>query len=184
LTFRTGKRHKAQETGKSAKNVLKLASRFQRFLSTGVATRKDLKDIDDHFDVLVSQQGDKILTLLDQLKDHASRGEEQEAVARTCEIWAKWLASLDSKGKLGYSSLRTAGIESETHGLLLDSAVDAESDLFRMLLTFKTNLSSLVRNISDFSPVSLDLLSGAEEIIDAYERKQRALVRIASSLRH
>jgi hypothetical protein len=143
-----------------------------------------LKDIDDLFNILVSQQGDKILMLLDQLKDHALKGEEQETVARTCEVWAKWLTSLDFKEKLGYSSVRRAGIESETHGLLLESAVDAETDLFRMLLTFKMNLSSLVRNISSLTPMSLDIFSGAEEIMGAYEQKQRAFVRIASSLRH
>jgi len=181
LTFRTGKKHRVQESGKSSKNVLKLASRFQRFLATGVATKKDLKDIDDHFDAMVSQQGDKILTLLDQLKDHTPRGESQDLVERTCENWAKWLVSLDSKEKLGYSSLKSSGIESETHGLLLESAVDAETDLFRMLVTFRTNLSSLVRNLSDASSVSLDILNGAEQIMEAYELKQKALLRIASS---
>ncbi len=173
-----------QESGKSARNVLKLASRFQRFLTTGVATRKDLKDIDDQFDALVSQQGDKILMLLDQLRDHAPRGEVQDRVERTCEVWVKWLTDLDSKGRLGYSSLKSAGIESETHGLLLESAVNAETDLFRMLLTFKTNLSSLVRNISNINPMTLDVLCGVEEIIDAYEQKQKALAKIASSLSH
>ena len=173
-----------QESGKSAKNVLKLASRFQRFLTTGVATRKDLKDIDDQFDAIISQQGDKILTLLDQIKDHVPKGKAQDNVERTCEVWAKWLAGLDSKGKFGYSSLKCAGIESETHGLLLETAVDAETDLFRMLLTFKTNLSSLARNIPNTGPVSLDLLEDAEEIIDAYEQKQKALTKIASSLKH
>jgi len=173
-----------QESGKSARNVLRLASRFQRFLTTGEATRKDLKDIDDQFDASVSQQGDKILTLLDQLKDHAPRGEAQDRVERTCEVWAKWLAGLDSKGRLGYSSLKSAEIESETHGLMLESAVDAETDLFRMLLTFKTSLSSLVRNASTISPMSLEILCGIEEIMLAYEQKQKVLSRIASSLRH
>jgi hypothetical protein len=184
LTFRTGKKHKVQASGKSARNVLKLASRFQRFLSTGVATRKDLKDIDDQFDAMVSQQGDKILTLLDQLKDRLPKGEAQDSVERTCEVWARWLASLDSKGRFGYSSLGSAGIELETHGLLLESALDAETDLFRMLLTFKTNLSSLVRNMSSIGPVSLDMVEGSAEIINAYEQKQKALMKITSSIKN
>jgi hypothetical protein len=172
-----------QESGKSARNVLKLASRFQKFLTTGIASRKDLKDVDDQFNALISQQGDKILMLLDQLKDHVQKGEGQERVEQMCEVWAKWLASLDSKGQIGYSNLRSAGIESETHGILLEAAVDAETDLFRMLLAFKTNLSSLVRNVSSGIPSSLDILDTVEEIIGAYEQKQKVLTKISSLLK-
>src|ERR1700730_8619855 len=92
LTFRTGKKHKIQETGKSGKNVLKLASKFQRFLNTGKSSKKDLKEIDDLFSAAIFDQGSAILQILDQLKDKIPKGSHNETtINRSFEIWTKWL---------------------------------------------------------------------------------------------
>src|SRR5579872_1188787 len=94
LTFRTGKKHKIQETGKSGRNVLKLASKFQRFLNTGKSSKKDLKQIDDLFTMAVLEQGGAVLQLLDQLKDRIPKTIGKDSIERTFESWTKWLTNL------------------------------------------------------------------------------------------
>ena len=97
MTFRTGKKHKIQETGKSGRNVLKLASRFQRFLNTGKSSKKDLKEIDDLFSAAIFDQSSTVLQILDQLKDKIPKGPGKETVDRSFDTLDK--VALDSKGE-------------------------------------------------------------------------------------
>jgi len=173
LTFRTGKKHKVQESTKSGKNALKLASRFQRFLNTGIASKRDLKEIDDRFISQVSQQGDKVLMLLDQLKEVLSGGRENGGLERTCDIWAKWLSSLNSKENLGYSSVK---YREGTENVLLESVIDTETHLFQMLLAFKSTISSALKSPGSFDDKIFSALQeGASEIIEAFQQRQRML---------
>jgi hypothetical protein len=181
LTFRTGKKHKIQQTGRSSKNVLKLASKFQRFLNTGKSSKKDLKEIDDHFSAAIFDQGSAVLQILDQLKDKFPRGSDNEIIARCFDSWTKWLANLKARENIGYSNLRLLPAEGETQSILLEGAIDAESDLFRSLLAYKATLASLVRkaeyNASDYREIS----SGAEEIFEAFRIKQRILGKMSAA---
>jgi len=181
LTFRTGKKHKIQETGKSGKNVLKLASRFQRFLNTGKSSRKDLKEIDELFSTAVLDQGSAVLQLLDQLKDRIPKTGGKDAIDRTFEGWTKWLTSLKAKENLGYSDLRFMPAEGETQSALLEGAIDAESDLFRSLLAYKSSLAILVRKSGYDVADSKEISEGAEEIYEAFRAKQRILGKMAAS---
>jgi hypothetical protein len=182
LTFRTSKKHKAQESTRSVKNALKLASKFQHFLNTGVASKKDLKDVDERFISQVSQHGDRILSMLDQLKEISSSTEGQESLSLACELWAKLLSNLDSKENLGYSNLKfVEGVTDDAQGSLLEAVVDAETHFFHMLLALKSTLSSSLKN-----PESLDggfctsILGNAKEVIDGYHSRQRLLAKIVN----
>ncbi|HYB03796.1 MAG TPA: hypothetical protein VED17_05000 [Nitrososphaerales archaeon] len=185
MTFRTSKKHKAQESTKISTNALKLASRFQRFLNTGVGSKKDLKDVDDRFNSQLSQQGDKILTLLDQLKEVVSKDISKDVLDQSCEFWAKWLSSLDSKDNVGYSNLRISDAASDgTQGVLVEGVIDAETHLFQMLFAFKTALSNALKDSDSMDEnACLDISSGAREIIETYHSRQRILEKIAGSKR-
>ena len=181
LTFRTGKKHKIQETGRSGKNVLKLASKFQRFLNTGKSSKKDLKEIDDLFSAAIFDQGGAVLQILDQLKDKFPRGSGNEMIARSFDIWTKWLANLKARENIGYSNLRLLPAEGETQSILLEGAIDAESDLFRSLLAYKATLASLVRKTEYDAADYREISSGAEEIFEAYRIKQRILGKMTAT---
>jgi hypothetical protein len=183
LTFRSGKKHKTQESTKSAKSALKLASRFQHFLTTGSATRKDLKEIDERFKSQFSQQSDRILTMLDQLREVVAGGEAQNLLIQGCEEWARWMAGLDSNESLGYSSVRPGNGESdETLGLLLEGVVDSETNLFQMQFALKASLSSALKN-----PESLDLrwcqeiARATKDVMAGFQSRQNMLARIVRS---
>ncbi len=180
MTFRTGKKHKIQEAGKSGRNVLKLASRFQRFLNTGKSSKKDLKEIDDLFSTAISDQGTTVLQLLDQLKDKIPKGTGKEIVDHTFDSWTRWISTLKAKENLGYSNLKLIPAEGETQSILLEGVVDAESDLFRSLLAYKSTLGNLVRK-SELTTVDFkDVSAGAEEIFEAYRIKQRILSKMTA----
>jgi hypothetical protein len=180
LTFRTGKKHKIQETGKSGRNVLKLASRFQRFLNTGKSSKKDLKEIDDLFSAAIFDQSSTVLQILDQLKDKIPKGPGKETVDRTFDSWTKWLSTLKAKENLGYSSLKLIPAEGETQSILLEGAIDAESDLFRSLLAYKSSLANFVRKLEYLEADLKEVSTGAEEIFEAYRIKQRILSKMAA----
>lgn len=181
MTFRTSKKHKAQESTKSSKNALKLASRFQRFLNTGIASKKDLKEIDERFSSQISQQGDKILMMLDQLKETVPSRRGNEVLERTCDAWAKWLSSLDSKENLGYSNVRYSdGVENA----LLESVIDAETHLFQMLIAYKSSVSFGLKNPSEFEGSTLAALQeGTAEIFETFQQRQKILGKISNSKR-
>jgi len=183
LTFRASKKHKTQESTKAAKNALKLASRFQHFLNTGDATKKDLKEIDERFATQVSQQSDKILTLLDQLREVVPRNNGQEYLFRTCESWSKWVLTLDSRENLGYSNLKLGdGAADETLGVLLEGVVDSETHLFQMIFAFKSSISSALKVPESLDARScLDFSEGAKEIMECFQSRQRMLAKIANS---
>jgi hypothetical protein len=185
LTFRTSKKHKAQESTKSSKNALKLASKFQKFLNTGIASKKDLKEVDERFVLQLSQQSDRILTLLDQLKEVVPENRGRSILGQTCELWAKWVASLGSKDNLGYSSLKgPEGSSDDTQGILLEAVVDTETHVFQMLYAFKTSLSVLVQTPDSVEQRDCsDVFSSSKEIIESVQSRQRMLAKIAGSKR-
>jgi hypothetical protein len=185
LTFRAGKKHKSQESTKAGKNALKLASRFQHFLNTGVVSKKDLKEIDERFSSQISQQGDRVLTVLDQVREGSS-GKVREVMDETCEFWAKWLSTLNSKETLGYSNLKiTDGGWDETSIALLEGVVDSESHLFQMLFALKSSLSAAVKNPDSASDARLaqEFAAGTKEVVESFHLRQRMMAKIASAKR-
>lgn len=178
MTFRAGKRHRVQESGKSTKNVLRLASRLQRFLNTGKASKQDLKAIDAQFISLVSDYGDKILQLLDQLRERMPKTKGRDAVNQTCQRWMKWLDELNSKSRECYSNVQVSRVAAQN--ALLESVVDAESDFFRMLGAFNSTLDSFVRKSSYELPNAGEISNSVDEILELYNLRQRLLAKVAS----
>ncbi len=169
-----------QESTKISTNALKLASRFQRFLNTGIGSKKDLKDIDDRFNSQVTQQGDKILTLLDQLREVTAKEASKEILSQSCEVWARWLGSLDAKELLGYSNLKVSDSTlDDTQGVLVESVLEAETHLFQMLFGLKATLSNALKSPDGFDEKECgELLMGAKEIMETYQSRQKMLGKI------
>jgi len=141
--------------------------------------------VDERFVSQVSQQGDKILTLLDQLRELVPKALSPEVLNLSCEIWAKWLASLDSKENLGYSNLKASdGGSDGTQGVLLEGVIDAETHLFQMLFAYKTTLSNALKDPDSLDDRGLvDISEGAKEIIETFQSRQRILGKIVRSRR-
>lgn len=177
MTFRTGKRHRVQESGKSTKNVMKLASRLQHFLNTGKASKQDLEAIDSHFIASVSEHGEKILRLLEQLRELMQKTKRRDLANQVYERWSKWLARLDTENFRGYSSFQSARID--VQNALLESAVDAESDLLGMLNAFNISIAAYVRKSSYELPNVEEISKSTEEILEVFEERQKILERAA-----
>ncbi len=175
MTFRAGKRHKVQESGRS-KSVLKLASKFQYFVNTGKISKRDLKAIDDQIYITTLDHAGKVLQLLDQLKEHVPKGKGKEILEQACKSWIEWLAELDSKKKLGYLDLKVGNDESR--GAILDTAIDADTDLFRMLSALNSTLAASVRKASYEVPNSSEILTSVAEILDAYEARKKIISKL------
>jgi hypothetical protein len=180
LTFRASKKHKSQESTKISTNALKLASRFQHFLNTGEGSKKDLKEVDDRFNSQISQQGDKILTLLDQLREIVPKEASKALLDQACETWAKWLSGLDTKEILGYAHLKVSEAASDgTQGILLESVLEAETHLFQMLFAIKAALSSALKDPDSTNErACADLSLGINEIMETYQTRQRILGKV------
>lgn len=179
LTIRTGKRHRVQESSRSQKSVLKLASKLQHFLNTGTASKRDLKSIDTQITQLTRHQGDRIMDLLDQLKDRIPKSKGRETVEQACATWAKWLSSLDSKQNMGYADL-TLEQGSDNGRALVESTIDAETDVFRMLAAFNSSLLAYLRQASYKVPDSREISGCAGEIIEAYQSRQKLLAKLSA----
>jgi hypothetical protein len=177
LTFRTGKRHKVQESGKTGKSVQKLATRLQRFANTGKASKRDLVDIDCQLRNALFEHAKKITRLLDQLSDHASQEKAADLILRVRSQWSDWLSDLESRDSLGYSDVKFE--KQAGQNAILDSIMDADSELFNMLSAFNSALVSNVERSSYQIPDFDQVYSGAIEIIETYQSKQRMLSRLA-----
>jgi len=145
-----------------------------------VGSKKDLKEIDERFNSQVSQQGDKILTLLDQLREIVLKEASKALLDQACETWAKWLSALDSKEILGYSQLKISEAASDgTQGVLLESVLEAETHLFQMLFAFKAALSSALKDPDSVDgPALVDLSLGTKEIMETYQTRQHILGKV------
>ncbi|MGH2639009.1 MAG: hypothetical protein ACRDF4_06985 [Rhabdochlamydiaceae bacterium] len=177
MTFRTSKRHRVQESSKSQKNVLKLASKLQHFLNTGKASKQDLKAIDSQISQITADQGDKILKLLDQLKEGVAKSKGRDLIQQVCDDWAKWLSSMDSKKSRGYSGVRPE--KSDSRNALVEATIEADSEVFRMLSAFNASLALWVRQASHEVPDFKEISSCAHEIIDAHATRQKILAKIS-----
>lgn len=167
-----------QESGKSKKSVLKLASRLQHFLNTGKASKQDLKAIDKNFRQLLSGNGKKVLQLLDELRERAPKAKGRDALDSTCEQWSRWVSDLENENPAGYSSLNLAS--GDARSALLEASIDADADLARMLLTFSATLANSIRKSSYEIPDAKDISGSAEEIFEAYRTRQKLLARISA----
>ncbi len=177
MNFRTGKRHKVQESGKS-KNILKLAAKLQHFIDTAKASKRDLKEIDNQISFVALDQGRKILQLLEQLKERTPKVKGSDSLEQTCTDWKNWLTELDSKKVLGYSDV---GVENgESRSAILESAIDADTDMFRMLSAFSTSLASLIKKLSYEVPNYKEIQSDSQEILDAYNTRQKIVSKLQS----
>lgn len=152
-------------------------------MSTGSATKKDLKEIDERFSSQFSQQCDKILTVLDQLRDVIQSGDGRDLINNACEEWAKWIGSLDSSEVIGYSSVRTGeGASEEVLGVLLERVVDSETDLFQMLYALKSSLTVCLKYPQNIDlEMCRELSFGTREIMEIFQIRQKLLVKITGA---
>lgn len=178
MNFREEKRHRIRESGKSTKNALKLASRLQHFLSTGKVTRQILKDLDAQFISAVSEYGEKIKKSLDQLKDYVPKSKWRDALEQIDDKWMKWLTGLKSRNCLGYSDIPTTS--SKTQISMIDSVVDTESDLMRMLSAFSVSIVNSIKKSSYELPNIDEISKNVDEILAAYGARQRILMDAAT----
>ncbi len=143
-----------------------------------------LKEVDERFFSQISQQGDKILTLLDQLREIISPNQGRDILDPACDIWAKWLSGLDGKSNLGYSNLKLSESDDGTRGVLLEAVVDSETHLFQMLFALKATLTLALKNPdSSEAASSLEILNGTRDIIEGFQSRQRMLGKIVN-LKH
>ena len=181
LTFRTDKHHKVQESNKSSKNILKLASKLQHFIDTGRATKSDLKAIDEVFRSLLIDQGRRGLQMLEQLQEHVPKSKGKDSLDEACSKWSRWVSSIESAEKefpAGYANVDPSKIGYQN--VLLEEAVDYDSDISRMLVAFNSALADSLRKSSYQIPDGEEINEGASEIIELFNVREKILLKASS----
>ncbi len=170
MTFRSGKRHRTKESGRST-SVLKMAAKLQLFTMTGKASQSDLKAIDSRISSLMLDRIEKIRHLLDILKDSVPKTNLRE-FAKISEEWDKLLAEIVSKEMIGYAQVKTARSIS---GGMLDKVFDMDSELFNMLSAFNNALSDFITRASYEVPDLEMILRSTYEITTMFYSRQKSL---------
>jgi len=181
LTFRADKHHKVQESNKSSKNVLKLASKLQRFIDTGKAAKSDLKAIDEVFRSLLIDQGRRGQQMLEQLQEHVPKAKGKDALSDACITLSNWIRSLESSEnnlQTGYANIDPSKIGYQN--VLLEEVVDYDSDISRMLVAFNTSLAESLRKSSYEVPDSKEIFQGVQEIIQLFNVREKILLKASS----
>jgi gamma-glutamylcysteine synthetase len=181
LTYRSDKRHKVQESRKSSKNVLKLASKLQRFVVTGKASKQDLRAIDENFRLGLIDQGKKTLQMLDQLREHIPKIRGKDSVEDAIGCWSNWIAHVESHSPLtGYCAINSSKMGFQN--VLLEEAIDVDADLVRMMLAFNSSLAMVLRKCSYEVPDTKEIAQSVVEIMDAFGTREKLLNKLASSM--
>ncbi len=177
LTFRADKNRRIQESSKSSRNALKLASRLQRFLVTGKISKKDLEAIDAHYSTLLLGQGKHVFEMLEQLVEHVPRSKGRESLEGACESWRKWVSIIEGGGYLGYSGAFPQ--RNEFKSALIEEVIDLDTDLSRMIMVFNESLTSTLRKSSYELPDVEEIGETVQEILEIYSTRERTLRKIA-----
>ena len=175
MSYRTDKRHRTQETGKVDRSILVLASRLQKFVSTGLSTKKDLKAIDTHLTQFLVKEARKALESLEQLGYHFPKTTTQESLGPLCDSLSNWIAHLGSKDTVGYSDVAATKGESA----LLEQVVDLDSDLATMMIGVNTCLSGCLAKSSYEVPDTREITREVEEILSLYSSREKMLSKVS-----
>ena len=173
LTYRAGKRHKTQQSSRAAKSVPRLASKLQRFASTGKVSKQDLRAIDEQLNAILLDQTRKIMKLLDQLKHHSPKEERSVAMKKVCEDWALWISQIESRNAAGYSNVKLQ--DDESRAALLESVISADADLFSTLSAFHGWLVEKVGKSSYEIPDFEEIKRSAMEIMEIHSSRQKTI---------
>jgi hypothetical protein len=178
LTYRSGKRHRVQQSSKPTKSVPKLASKLQHFATTGKVPKQDLRAIDDQLNAILLDQTKRAMQLLFQLADRAPKEKKSGSAAKVCDEWANWISLLESKHGLGYSDVKFQ--RGASHSAILDSIIDEDTDLFSMLSAFNNSLVAKVGKssyeLTDFD----EIYSSAKEILETHRNRQKIISRLVA----
>ena len=175
MSYRTDKRHRTQETGKVDRSILVLASRLQKFVSTGLSTKKDLKAIDAHLTQFLLKEARKALESLVQLESQIPKTASQEGFGPICASLSAWIAHLVSKEIVGYSDIAATKGESA----LLEQVVDLDSDLATMMIEVNACLSGCIAKSSYEIPDTREITREVEEILDLYNSREKLLLKVS-----
>ena len=178
LTFRTDKSHKVQESGKADRNAFVLASRLQRFLTTGKLPKKDLKTIDVYFATFLKDQAKRSLELLERLSEHIPKSKGKETLDSIRDSWNRWISALESGEVPGYSGIHVTRVEQQN--VMLEEIVDIDTDLTRMLMTLNTTLTTFLRQSSYEVPNVKQLSESFEEVLKIYDSRSKLLAKFSS----
>ena len=178
MTYRSGKRHKVQQSSKPTKSVPKLASKLQHFATTGRVPKQDLKTIEDLLATILLDRTKKIMQLLDQLADHAPKEKKSGSLAKVCGDWSEWISQLESKRGLGYCNVKYNS--RVNHATILESIIDTDADLFSMLSAFNDWLIGKVGRSSYEMPDFDEVHSSAKEIMNTHRNRQKMISRLAA----
>ena len=174
MTFRSGKRHRVQESGKS-KSVQKLASKLQLFTKTGKVSQSDLKAVDNRLYSLLSDRVERISQLLDSVGQSVPAAKARE-FAKISQEWGKWLTELGSKNSIGYSQIT---VRNQSGDVLLENLFDMDSELFNMLSAFDNSISEMVAKASYQVPNLEELKQNSTEIIALFHSRKKAIASLA-----
>ena len=178
MTFRTDKHHRIQESEKSKKSVLKLASKLQHFLNTGKASKQDLKAIDKNFQQTIYDNGRKIWQMLEEVQLRIPKAKGKDTIDSICTKWAKWLDEIRVNAPLGYCDLKLA--QGSIPSALLEATIDADSDLFRLLISYDSMMDDCIKRSSYVVPNVNDIAEGAEAVLEAYVTRQNLMSRLSA----
>ena len=148
---------------------------MQLFVSTGNASKHDLNEIDDQVIGTFVEYGRRILQMIDQLLAHAPKNEL--IGSKISSEWSNWLSGLNSKKMSGYSDVKFENEDGVI--IMLESAIDIDSELFGMLASFKSSLAATVGKASYELPNFDEIYLNEREIIEEYWDRQRVLSRIS-----
>ena len=174
MTFRSGKRHRVQESGRS-KSVQKLASKLQLFTKAGKVSQSDLKTIDIRLSSLLLDRAERISQLLDSVGQSIPVAKARE-FTKISQEWGNWLAEIGSKESVGYSQI---GTRNRTGDILLENLFDMDSELFNMLSAFDNSISEMVAKASYQVPNLEELKQNSAEIIALFHSRKKAIASLA-----
>jgi hypothetical protein len=180
LTFRSEKRHRAQESSRSKKSLPKLAAKLQHFANTGKVAKQDLKEIDRNMQLFLQEKGGKCLNILDQLRERTPPAKGKDVLELACNRWAKWVSDITSKPPAGYASVKE--VSGDARSTLFEECVDADADLSGMLISFASSLSESIKKSSYQLPGAGELSKDVEEIVSAYDSREKLMERLSTEV--
>ncbi len=179
MKIRSNKRHQLRTSGKAERSVLVLASRLQRFLSTGRATKKDLRDIDLRITTFLSDEGRKALEFLKKLEDRIPILTEKEKIQGTSLSISKWVEQLESEDVPGYCNVQVKHLSRQK--LVLEEIADMDGDIARMISSVNERLESSLSRSSYEIPKLDEIAKSCAEVINAYGLREKLLCEVSAA---
>ena len=146
-------------------------------MNTGRASKQDLKSIDRNFQQSLQDGGRKIWQMLEEIRLRVPKTQGKDTIDAVCARWSKWLDELKTAAPFGYCDLKLS--QSKIPTALLEASVDADADLFRLLISYDSMVSDFIRRSSYEVPNVKEIAEGVQGILDAYTVRQNLMSRIS-----